>query len=391
MPAPELTGKVSDHLKIGVAAAGRGDLEAVTWLLEREPEWLTRIGSHGRTMLWEAAYRGKLAVVRYLADAGADIDALGCHNTPLRVEVSPYCAARVKRHRDVAEHLLGIGAVYDIHAAAYLGDVDAIDGFLVDDPSLLERGAPQAAAVGRDGARLVMDYVPTPWATPLLYAVCGRQPAAMQRLLALGADVRAHADTLMDRASKDASVLRILLDEGCDPSALPPPRDPTSEVGRLLVSYGALADIDHGAPLVRLCRGDRGGDPDEVLALIQRGADLSLADYKGRTALHNASRGGLLPAMRLLLEHGAAVDARDHSGETPLMHAIRASVRRTDRKVAAVAQLLDHHADPYATNDAGASAISIARRSRRPEKADILGLLEDASAKGVAASSGAPV
>ena len=65
-----LTGKVSDFLKIGVAAAGRGDLETVRTVLAEKPDWLLRVGSHGRTMLWEAAYRGRLAMVEWLLDQG---------------------------------------------------------------------------------------------------------------------------------------------------------------------------------------------------------------------------------------------------------------------------------------------------------------------------------
>ena len=51
-----LTGKASDFLKIGAAAAGRGDMDTVRAVLEERPDWVTRTGSHGRTMLWEAAY-----------------------------------------------------------------------------------------------------------------------------------------------------------------------------------------------------------------------------------------------------------------------------------------------------------------------------------------------
>ena len=98
-----LTGKVSDFLKIGVAAAGRGDLETVRLVLEERPDWLVRVGSHGRTMLWEAAYRGRLAMVEWLLDQGADVHAWGCHFTPLLVDISPYCAARLKNHDAVAD------------------------------------------------------------------------------------------------------------------------------------------------------------------------------------------------------------------------------------------------------------------------------------------------
>ncbi len=372
---PKLTGKVSDRLRVAVAAAGRGDIEAVDWILERKPEWLTRIGSHGRTMLREAAYRGRLRVVAHLADLGADIDACGCHYTPMRIEISPYCAALLKGRNDVADYLRSVGAVYDIHSAAYLGDAKSVDDFLRDDPALLECGNPQAAGVGRDGNRTVMAYVDTPWATPLSYAICGRQPDIARTLLSRGADLMAHHDRLMDQAYKHAGVLRMLLERGADASVLPPARHADDELGKLLAAYGVAVDVDHNAPLVYLCRGDRGGDPENVLALIRQGADLSLRDYKGRTALINATRGGLLPAMRLLLEHGAEVEAPDSEGETPLMHAVRASMRRRERKVAAIELLLSHGADVSAENAKGSTAQSIARRSRRPEKQDMLRIL----------------
>ena len=54
-----LTGNASDFLKIGVAAAGRGDFDTLRAVLAERPQWLYRVGSHGRTMLWEAAYRGQ--------------------------------------------------------------------------------------------------------------------------------------------------------------------------------------------------------------------------------------------------------------------------------------------------------------------------------------------
>ena len=79
VPKTQLTGKQSDFLKIVVAAAGRGDLDAVKQFLNDKPEWLHTIGSHGRTMLWEAAYRGKLEVVKYLVEQGANINLPGCH------------------------------------------------------------------------------------------------------------------------------------------------------------------------------------------------------------------------------------------------------------------------------------------------------------------------
>ena len=61
-------------------------------------------------MLWEAAHRGKLAMVEYLAARGADINGCGTHYTPYFVEVSCYCIARYKKRDDVADFLLARGA-----------------------------------------------------------------------------------------------------------------------------------------------------------------------------------------------------------------------------------------------------------------------------------------
>ncbi len=72
MPKINFPGKASDFLNIGVAAAARGDMEAVRAILEERPGWLTRVGPHGRTMLWEASHRGRLDVVEYLLEGGAD-------------------------------------------------------------------------------------------------------------------------------------------------------------------------------------------------------------------------------------------------------------------------------------------------------------------------------
>ena len=101
--AIQFTGNASDFLKIGVAAAARGDIDSVREILKAKPAWIKRRGSHGRTMLWEAAHRGRLEMVKYLCRRKADIDACGTHYTPYFVEVSCYCIARHKRRHEVAD------------------------------------------------------------------------------------------------------------------------------------------------------------------------------------------------------------------------------------------------------------------------------------------------
>ena len=178
-----LPGKISDFLKVAVAAAGRGDLQTVQAVLAQKPAWITRIGSHGRTMLWEAAYRGRLAMVDYLLDQGADIHACGCHFTPLLVEISPYCAARYKRHHAVADRLLTRGAATDIYTAAFLGDSDAVADYLDREPELAT-----AEKAQHDSSQRM---------TVLHYAVSAGHLSIVEMLLTRGADPRPYSGGLI--------------------------------------------------------------------------------------------------------------------------------------------------------------------------------------------------
>ena len=168
-----LTGKASDFLKIG---AGRDDVDSVRAVLNEKPDWIARTGSHGRTMLWEAAYRGRASMVKYLLDRGADIDACGCRFTPLVVHISPYCAARFKRHDDVADRLLQRGARLDVYAAAYLGQLERVREYLDSEP-----GIAIAEKAQND---------PNLRATVFHYAVAAGYPDIVSLLLRRGADPR---------------------------------------------------------------------------------------------------------------------------------------------------------------------------------------------------------
>ena len=217
-----LPGKASDFLKVAVAAAGRGDLQTVQAVLAQKPAWISRIGSHGRTMLWEAAYRGRLAMVDYLLDQGADIHACGCHFTPLLVEISPYCAARYKRHHAVADLLLTRGATTDIYTAAFLGDGDAVTDYLDREPELAT-----AEKAQHDSYRSM---------TVLHYAVSAGHLAIVSMLLARGADPRPYSGWLIRFAvwRDRADILRALLDAG--PVPIPPTPRPLVPASSILRS-----------------------------------------------------------------------------------------------------------------------------------------------------------
>ncbi|KAI9853716.1 MAG: hypothetical protein M1813_001832 [Trichoglossum hirsutum] len=52
--------------------------------------------------------------------------------------------------------------------------------------------------------------------------------------------------------------------------------------------------------------------------LLEKGADLNVKTYDGRTALHLAAEKGHETVVQLLLEKGGAVNAKTYDGQTAL-------------------------------------------------------------------------
>ncbi len=339
-----LTGRASDFLKIAAAAAGRGDLRTVQDVLALKPAWIRRAGSHGRTMLWEAAYRGRLAMVDFLLDRGADIDACGCHFTPLLVEISPCCAARYKRHPPVADRLLERGAATDIYTAAFLGESDAVADCLDRQPGLAT-----AEKAQHDSSRPM---------TVLHYAVSGGHLPIVAMLLACGADPRPYSGCLIRFAvwRDRPGILKALLDAGADPTRAEVPRAGIVNAGivELLAARGVAVDVDHAEggwpPLVFQSRGDRGGNVQRVRDLLDRGAHVNVRNHKGQTALHCAAKAGFDRIVALLLDRGAEVHAKDDNGATPLAMALRSKVKDKDRLAVVLRLLTEAGGDDGADN-----------------------------------------
>ena len=372
MPNIQLTGKQSDFLKIVAAAAGRGDLEAVRQLVDDNPNWIHTVGSHGRTMLWEVAYRGKLEVVQFLLERGADINLPGCYHIEHRLEITPYCVARYEGRNLVADYLLEQGAKIDLHTAAYLGDYDTVRSHLDNDASLVNSGCLQTVMLPA-GSPVTFEHRETAWATPLCYAIIGGNRAIVELLISRGATIEPHSEHLLDYAvSKNrVDIVKLLLENGADASKAPRILADNHEMIELLKTYGvAPADInaqnDMGwPPLVVACRGDNREHPIKIQRLLALGADIDVRNYKGKTALHYAAKAGLLKVINLLIEKGATIDAPDTNGETPLFDALRSTIKDGEKQRASVEALLVKGANPNAENRKGLTPLNVAQRMRR--------------------------
>lgn len=353
-----LTGKASDFLKIGVAAAGRGDLHSVEKILDLRPDWISRTGSHGRTMLWEAAYRGRTTVVEYLIQRGADIDVCACHFTPLLVDISAYCAAKYKKRESTADLLLKCGAAIDFFTNVYLGDIHQVRKQLDADSSLATKEKVQ-------NDRNVS-------ATALHYAVSTGRTEILDLLLANGADPIPYSYWLIRFAiwRENVTILRKLFDAGVDRDLAAVPRSGVTnpEIIAALNDFGIpyQPNLAEGGwpPLVYASRGDRGGNLEAVRKLLDQGADVNCRNYKEQTALHCAAKAGFVDIVELLLCRGAAVDARDREGNTPLMTAIQSNIKRKDRLLEVASHLLRAGADVKQENDRGRTPWSAAYGKR---------------------------
>ncbi len=382
MAKVQLTGNQSDFLKIVVAAAGRGELDTVRQLLDDNPAWIHTVGSHGRTMLWEAAYRGKLEMVQFLLERGADIDLPGCYHIQHRLEITPYCVARYEGRDLVADYLLQQGATIDIHTAAYLGDYDAVYSHLDNDPRLINKGYLQAVMLPA-GQPHSFEHREAAWATPLCYAIRGGVPAIVELLISRGATIEPYSERFLDYAvsGNRIEITTLLLENGADPNEAPRILDDGSEMSELLKSYGVPpkdinAQGDMGWPmLVYVCRGDNREHPDKVLRLLELGADIDVRNYKGKTALHCAAKAGFLSVIDLLIEKGAMIDAPDNNGETALFEAIRSTIKDGEKQRAAIEALLVKGADPNFKNGKGLTPLQVAQRMRRADARKIVELL----------------
>lgn len=296
-PAARLVndGAPKDVLRSALAAAGAGDVAAVAAGVDEHPRLLDQRGGDGVTMLWAAARRGRLPVVRWLVAHGADVELPGSVVHVTQVMVSPYCVAVRSRRTEVARYLLDHGARVDVFAAAYLGELDLLRDHVA--AGLADLQSPHE------------DLHPV---RPLHHAVDGGSVAATALLLDHGADTRLVGGRLLTSAAQQGSVevVRLLLAHGAraaDAESLGPVGTDRT-IAELLLAAGFRLDRpirDQETPLTRACRADKREHPETVLALLDLGADPNAPNAKGRTPLETATSAGFHDTIALLRARGA--------------------------------------------------------------------------------------
>ena len=332
-----------------LAAADRGDAEAVAAILDRDPALIDErgilpghtglrtalhFGVHDeavvRTLLARganpnirdegdnafpihfAAERGELPIVRLLIEHGADPVGAG---TMHDLDVLGWAVCfEYATHLEVARYLLDHGARHTVVSAVAMGDVDALRALAREDAELNLR-------MDRANHRR----------TPLHLAVVKKQPGALAALLQLGADPNiedAVGLTPLDQAALagEHEMARLLLEHGArlglaSAIALDRPDDLERLVqadpdlmsnnrkwARLLVRASSHAS---GRVLESLLRVAVRHSAGLTLVNMEDDAETAVDQAGGYTPLHAAASHGNSEAAVVLLKYGANPRVRD--------------------------------------------------------------------------------
>ena len=306
----QLTGNAGDFSGIVLKAAARGDSAAVKKYLQVNPLWLNQQGPHGRTMLWEAAYKKRNKLVAELIALGADVNPMGSYYTPMLVELSALAVARAANNHQLIELLEKHGAHDDLYAACYRGDLPAITDFLERDPDAVNRPSKDVPYHPRAGFHAVH------------YAVAGGQLAALRLLVGFGANVGEHLTLLVDWADGEQKMIAYIRDQA-KAQGVPASKRSTKNPKTDNVPAIDRPDWMGFPPLVDACRGNHNApdDPQRVAEILAKGANVNITDHKGKTPLHRSCQAGFEKITNLLLEHGALLEPVDAKGCTPIFDA----------------------------------------------------------------------
>ncbi|HVR34542.1 MAG TPA: ankyrin repeat domain-containing protein [Methylomirabilota bacterium] len=313
--------------------------------LETYVEWENKNRAYGELLrrkdgapLHMASARNHRGFVELLLEAGAPIDQTNSHG------MTPLAYAAQEANRDMAALLLNHEA--DPRIADQNGRTALHLAALMDQPQIVEDLLEHGALPNAADQNKVM---------PLHVAVRYSSPAIVRRLLNAGADPNTgfHPDVPMPspQSSRQAPEL---------------PRYSNRQLSQTVITSLWFALQQRLGFVVQKEM------EETVSALIEHGADVTVKDSDGRTALHHAVlRRFSAQVVSLLIEKGADVNARDSHGNTPLHWAVN------DFKISQL--LLENGAEVNALSEAGKSplaiALAVSRQSEGGHREEVVKLL----------------
>lgn len=284
----------------------------------------------GETPLHDAVLRNKLAIVRQLIDAGADVNAVRQSDGK-----TPLLSAAEMNNAAVVRMLIEAGADVNYPHRSYGSALNLAAWWNSPELAqlLIDAGA-DLEARDSDGK------------TPLFYACLSDGAEAARVLIAAGADTNARdndGNTLLHNAvGRNLPLVKLLLDLGVDVNA----RNDRGEVP--LFTAVALDDL----ALTKL--------------LISAGANVNATSYFGETTMHYAAESDSVEVIPFLLKAGVKVNVGMANGRTPLFEAA------SNNRLGAAQLLLDAGTDVNAIDAGGGTAIFGAAEYGHPEMIELL-------------------
>eukprot|EP00042_Codosiga_hollandica_P021790 m.77700 g.77700 ORF g.77700 m.77700 type:complete len:615 (+) comp50522_c0_seq1:99-1943(+) len=373
--AASRSGKTILHI-----TAQEGHADVLQWLLEISEltPTLDRRDFDGCTPLACAIKGGSIECVEILQDAGCNI-----RSCELEGRGMVLCSAARHGHAAVLVYLLSLHLFDEqihtptregytpwmwavtsgsIHCCQILQDAGASPLIRTNsgDTALhvVEKDEMLGYLLEIDGLRRSIDQVNDQGESAVLVAVDAESEACVQRLLSAGADPNvpdSNGWTSVHHAAKllEPRILQLLIQAGKAGLDSPSLRGET--------------------PLMRAARTGR---TDCVRVLLDAGADPSLQDQTGSTALHRAAAGCCLPVLQLLLQASICeINLQDSTGHSPLMVASTSeNLQDRDAHMETMKLLLQFGALVDLKNEMGLTAKELVRK---PALVHIFQVLQD--------------